>query len=106
MPRRSTGRFAPGRRKLTDEQVWDVRRLNVGTAELAARFGVHQSNIQAVRFGRMMTHVPNPTPAQLTVEQLIYLLSQHPPKDLIDMETLCIEVRQGFAQDNEPQEES
>lgn len=105
MPRTSAGSIVRGKRKLTDKQVWEARKVSgPGTRTLAERYGVDRKTVQSVRNGSCLSHVPNPGAEQLTVEQLMYLLSHHPPHDLIDMETLCIEVRQGFSQDNEPEE--
>ena len=57
-PRVGSGRFNA---KLTDADVVDIRKLykaGVGPTIIAAKFGVHQSNVSNILAGRAWRHVP------------------------------------------------
>jgi hypothetical protein len=87
-----TAGWKPGNRKLTDDEVRKIRASNDKQEYLAHRYGVAVSAIRKVKRRATLAFVPDLPVAELTVEQLMYLLSKHPPKDRVDLDTLNIEI--------------
>jgi hypothetical protein len=87
--------WKPGNRKLTDDEVREIRASRDKQEYLAHRYGVAVSAIRKVKRRVTLAFVPDLPVCELTVEQLMYLLSKHPAKDRVNLDTLNIEIGSG-----------
>lgn len=86
--------YGKGNRQLSDE---DVRRIRKGkgmysSEELGRRFKCSKTSIQKIWNRTQYGFVPDDPCETLSIAQLVYILSQHPADDLVDLSTLTIEI--------------
>lgn len=86
--------YGKGNRQLSDEDVRRIRKAKGthSTADVAARFKCSRTTVQKIWSRKQYGFVPDDPCETLSIAQLVYILSQHPADDLVDLSTLTIEI--------------